>query len=80
MRPISVYVHIPFCTYKCGYCDFNAYAWLDALMPAYARALVAEIAGYADVLAWRTIDTPTALDLVSRWPVVAEAGSDAQDR
>ncbi len=25
------------------------------------------------LLAWRTIDTPTALDLVSRWPVVAEA-------
>ncbi len=57
MRPISVYVHIPFCTYKCGYCDFNAYAGLDALMPAYARALVAEIAGYADVLAGRTIAT-----------------------
>jgi hypothetical protein len=26
MTPISIYIHIPFCTIKCGYCDFNAYA------------------------------------------------------
>ena len=24
--PIAVYVHIPFCPSKCGYCDFNSYA------------------------------------------------------
>ncbi|GAA3690320.1 radical SAM family heme chaperone HemW [Arthrobacter ginkgonis] len=24
-RPFSVYVHIPFCAVRCGYCDFNTY-------------------------------------------------------
>ena len=55
MRPLAVYVHIPFCTVKCGYCDFNAYAGLDPLKGAYHAALLAEIAGWADVLAGRSI-------------------------
>ncbi len=24
-RPFGVYVHVPFCTVRCGYCDFNTY-------------------------------------------------------
>lgn len=43
MKPLSVYVHIPFCTIKCGYCDFNAYAGMDALKEVYGKALVAEV-------------------------------------
>jgi oxygen-independent coproporphyrinogen-3 oxidase len=50
MRPLAVYVHIPFCTIKCGYCDFNAYAGMDALKPQYLEALLAEIDGYAVLL------------------------------
>ncbi len=50
MKPLAVYVHIPFCTIKCGYCDFNAYAGMDALKPAHRDALLAEIDGYADRL------------------------------
>ena len=42
-RPLAVYVHIPFCTVKCGYCDFNAYAGMDNLKDAYAAAMVAEV-------------------------------------
>ncbi|NPA06999.1 MAG: radical SAM family heme chaperone HemW [Chloroflexi bacterium] len=41
--PYSVYIHIPFCVQRCPYCDFNAYAGLDALFDAYVRALIAEI-------------------------------------
>jgi putative oxygen-independent coproporphyrinogen III oxidase len=41
-RPAGIYVHIPFCLTRCGYCDFNAYAGLDHLAPRYLQALVAE--------------------------------------
>ncbi|MGH7765570.1 MAG: radical SAM family heme chaperone HemW [Candidatus Dormibacteraceae bacterium] len=39
-----LYVHIPFCKHKCGYCDFNAYARMDRLMPDYVDALERELA------------------------------------
>jgi oxygen-independent coproporphyrinogen-3 oxidase len=43
MPSCSVYVHIPFCRHLCSYCDFNTYAGLDALIPAYIQALTREI-------------------------------------
>lgn len=39
-----LYVHIPFCRHKCGYCDFNAYAGMDRLMPEYVDAVERELA------------------------------------
>ncbi len=41
-EPLSLYLHIPFCTAKCGYCDFNSYAGQDHLIPNYSDALVQE--------------------------------------
>src|SRR5437763_16794328 len=39
----SLYLHVPFCTWVCKYCDFNAYAVLEGLIPAYVEALSHEI-------------------------------------
>jgi putative oxygen-independent coproporphyrinogen III oxidase len=25
LQPLGIYVHVPFCTTRCGYCDFNTY-------------------------------------------------------
>ena len=40
---LALYLHIPFCTTKCGYCDFNAYGGLDHLVPGYTGALLHEL-------------------------------------
>ncbi len=45
MEPHSLYLHIPFCRKRCGYCDFNTFAGLEGLIPAYVQALTAEIEG-----------------------------------
>jgi putative oxygen-independent coproporphyrinogen III oxidase len=50
-RPFVVYVHVPFCATRCGYCDFNTYT-AEELAPCslpgasrgtYADAAIAEI-------------------------------------
>jgi putative oxygen-independent coproporphyrinogen III oxidase len=54
-RPFGVYVHVPFCATRCGYCDFNTYtaSELDgsgASPAGWARALRAELELAARVL------------------------------
>ena len=43
MRPISVYLHIPYCFHKCPYCDFNTYAVPRMPEDEYVSALLAEL-------------------------------------
>jgi putative oxygen-independent coproporphyrinogen III oxidase len=38
----GLYVHVPFCLTRCGYCDFNAYAGLGHLAERYGLALQRE--------------------------------------
>jgi len=40
---LSIYIHIPFCRTRCGYCDFNTYAGYDHLKDAYLDAVIKEI-------------------------------------
>jgi oxygen-independent coproporphyrinogen-3 oxidase len=42
MSGAGLYVHVPFCLTRCGYCDFNAYAGLGHLAERYVQALMAE--------------------------------------
>jgi putative oxygen-independent coproporphyrinogen III oxidase len=46
-RPFGLYVHVPFCTARCGYCDFNTYTAADlgpgATRDTYAGQAIGEI-------------------------------------
>lgn len=45
MRPVSLYIHIPYCVQKCGYCDFNSYAGaMPGEQVGYMEALLREMA------------------------------------
>lgn len=43
-QPFGIYLHVPFCSVRCGYCDFNTYA------PAELPGAAGLAAGFADQL------------------------------
>ena len=43
MKTLGLYIHVPFCKSKCGYCDFNSYAGKEQRAEAYFSALKKEI-------------------------------------
>lgn len=47
MNDLGLYIHIPFCSQKCIYCDFAAYERLDAYVDTYVEALLLELEMYA---------------------------------
>lgn len=52
--PFGVYLHIPFCTVRCGYCDFNTYTATElrgVTRQSFVDDLLAEIAFAERVLA-----------------------------
>jgi oxygen-independent coproporphyrinogen-3 oxidase len=53
-RRLGVYVHVPFCRVRCGYCDFNTYTATElgggASQAAYADTAIAEVDLLARVL------------------------------
>ncbi|MFN2123471.1 MAG: coproporphyrinogen-III oxidase family protein, partial [Candidatus Promineifilaceae bacterium] len=42
-KPLSLYLHIPFCRHRCSYCDFNTYTSVGELQSSYVDALEKEI-------------------------------------
>ena len=54
---IGIYLHIPFCTAKCGYCDFNSYAGHEHMIPEYAETLLKDAALWRDAVGGRPVET-----------------------
>ncbi|SRR5581483_10356807 len=52
---VGLYVHVPFCTAKCHYCDFNSYAGLDRLFESYVEMVCREIETLSEGLGARTV-------------------------
>jgi oxygen-independent coproporphyrinogen-3 oxidase len=55
--PVSLYLHVPFCDHKCSYCDFNSYAGLERMIPAFTEALVHELGAWAPEVRGRSVPT-----------------------
>ncbi|MDI6098258.1 radical SAM family heme chaperone HemW [Actinoplanes sp. NEAU-A12] len=57
----AVYVHVPFCASRCGYCDFNTYTASElgggASRDEYAETVLAELAVAARVIEPGPVDT-----------------------
>jgi putative oxygen-independent coproporphyrinogen III oxidase len=87
-RPFGVYVHIPFCQTRCGYCDFNTYTATElgesVSRDSYADTLLLELRLARDVLIATDLPpastvffgggTPTLLPASHLGLVVAEIG------
>jgi oxygen-independent coproporphyrinogen III oxidase len=69
----SLYVHVPFCAQKCGYCAFYSEVSNGALMERYVSALLLELDRVADRLRPQTLffggGTPSILNL-RQWETV----------
>ncbi|MBA2290580.1 MAG: radical SAM protein, partial [Chloroflexia bacterium] len=45
--PMGIYIHIPFCSHICPYCDFTTYAGKEPLIPRYVASLARDLARQA---------------------------------
>ena len=66
-RPFGLYVHVPFCTVRCGYCDFNTYTAEElggvatapgASRTTYAASAIQEVRRAREVLG--EVDLPVS--------------------
>ena len=55
--PLGLYIHVPFCTVKCSYCDFNSYAGIDNLQSEWESAALTELSLWGSRLRGREIST-----------------------
>ena len=65
-EPLGLYIHVPFCSAICHYCNFNRGLMDAALKAAYVDALIAHIRREAEAIAVDTIyfggGTPSLLE------------------
>lgn len=57
MRPLGLYLHIPFCKAKCIYCDFYSLPRSEEKMDAYTEALRHDLIHWAAEAKDCTVDT-----------------------
>ncbi len=55
--PLGLYVHVPFCTVKCSYCDFNSYSGIEDMQSEWEAAALKELSLWAPRLSGREIST-----------------------
>jgi len=55
--PLGLYVHLPWCTRKCPYCDFNSHASSDIPEAAYVDALLADLDHEIPRITGRSVDS-----------------------
>jgi oxygen-independent coproporphyrinogen-3 oxidase len=55
--PLGLYLHVPFCSHICPYCDFNTYAGQEGLIPRYAAAMERDVARQGRELGGRAAGT-----------------------
>src|SRR5690349_11390349 len=62
-RPFGIYIHVPFCATRCGYCDFNTYTAGElgggAGMASFQAAAAAEVRLAREVLGGRELPVST---------------------
>lgn len=56
-KPLGLYIHVPFCAAKCGYCDFYSLAGHAEQMQAYTKAVCAHLKQYQSLCVNYTVDT-----------------------
>ena len=84
-RPFGVYVHVPFCTVRCGYCDFNTYTAQElgdapgASRATYAEAAIAELRLARRVLGDRDVPVSTVF-FGGGTPTLLPPGRPGRDR
>ncbi|WP_229745887.1 radical SAM family heme chaperone HemW [Rhodococcoides trifolii] len=63
-RPFGVYLHVPFCATRCGYCDFNTYTagelGTSASPQSWLEAITAELDSAAGLISSSTGSAPRA--------------------
>ena len=57
LKPLGLYIHIPFCKQKCVYCDFYSLPRSESRMDDYVDALCAHLTETAPFAAGHLVDT-----------------------